>query len=178
MTCSMDGGHGASLLHWAATDMKGTGYGRHRDHGLKGISPKRQPGCPSKLPVAQQQSLQERLLAGPTETDGVCTLRAKTSGEFSRRNSGPSIAWRECMICCIVWAFPAWPHAPVTARTIRPPCSNGSNKPPFCPGHAQQHPGQYRGLVPGRSPSRPAGNPDPLLGPDRLASDGRKADRV
>lgn len=49
----------------------------YRDQGLDAIAPKRQSGCPSKLSVAQQQSFQERLLAGPIETDGVCTLRAK-----------------------------------------------------------------------------------------------------
>jgi len=49
----------------------------YRDHGLEAISPKRQSGCPSKLPKAQEPSLKQRLLAGPTETDGVCTLRAK-----------------------------------------------------------------------------------------------------
>jgi len=49
----------------------------YRDHGLEAMVPKRQPGCPSKLPVAQEASFKQRLLAGPTETDGVCTLRAK-----------------------------------------------------------------------------------------------------
>jgi len=49
----------------------------YRDQGLDAIGPKRQSGCPSKLPVARQPSFKERLLAGPTETDGVCTLRAK-----------------------------------------------------------------------------------------------------
>ena len=49
----------------------------YRDHGLEAIVPKRQPGCPSKLPVAQEPSFKRRLLTDPTETDGVCTLRAK-----------------------------------------------------------------------------------------------------
>jgi transposase len=49
----------------------------YRDHGLEALRPKRQPGCPSKLPVEKQPSFRERLLAGPTARDGVCTLRAK-----------------------------------------------------------------------------------------------------
>jgi len=49
----------------------------YRDQGLDAIGPKRQPGCPSKLPKAQEQAFQERLRADPTETDGVCTLRRK-----------------------------------------------------------------------------------------------------
>ena len=49
----------------------------YRDRGLEGLGPKRQGGCPSKLPAAKQPSFRERLLAGPTASDGVCTLRAK-----------------------------------------------------------------------------------------------------
>ena len=49
----------------------------YRDHGLEAIVPKQQSGCPSKLPTAQEPSFKQRLLAGPTEADGVCTLRAK-----------------------------------------------------------------------------------------------------
>ena len=49
----------------------------YRDHGLEVIVPKRQSGCPSKLSAAQEPSFQQRLLTGPTEADGVCTLRAK-----------------------------------------------------------------------------------------------------
>ena len=84
----------------------------------------------------------------PTTASARCGRRR--SDAFSGRNSPSSIPWRECMICCIVWAFPAWPHVPVTARTIPPKCSNGSNKPPFCPNHGPATPRPARaGLVPG-----------------------------
>jgi transposase len=49
----------------------------YRDRGLEAIRPKRQPGGPSKLPVAKQLSFRERLRSGPTASDGGCTLRAK-----------------------------------------------------------------------------------------------------
>jgi transposase len=49
----------------------------YRDHGLGAIIPKRQSGCPSKLPAVQEPSFKQRLLAGPIPADGVCTLRAK-----------------------------------------------------------------------------------------------------
>jgi transposase len=49
----------------------------YRDRGLEAIGPKRQSGCPGKLPGAKQPSFRERLLGGPTASDGVCTLRAK-----------------------------------------------------------------------------------------------------
>ena len=60
----------------------------YRDHGLDAMSPKRQSGCPSKLPGAKQQSFKERLLAGPTETDGVCTLRAKDIRRILQKEFG------------------------------------------------------------------------------------------
>jgi len=60
----------------------------YRDHGLDAIAPKRQSGCPSKLPVAQQQSFKDRLLAGPLETDGVCTLRAKDIRHILQKEFG------------------------------------------------------------------------------------------
>ncbi len=49
----------------------------YRDHGREALVPQRQSGCPSKLPAAQEPTFQQRLLAGPTTADGVCTLRAK-----------------------------------------------------------------------------------------------------
>jgi len=60
----------------------------YRDHGLEALGPKRQSGCPSKLPVEKQSAFRERLLAGPTATDGVCTLRAKDIGRILREEFG------------------------------------------------------------------------------------------
>ena len=60
----------------------------YRDHGLEAIVPKRQSGCPSKLPAAQEPAFQPRLLAGPTEADGVCTLRAKNIRRILQQEFG------------------------------------------------------------------------------------------
>jgi transposase len=60
----------------------------YRDQGLEGLGPKRQGGCPSKLPAAKQPSFRERLLAGPTARDGVCTLRAKDIQRILREEFG------------------------------------------------------------------------------------------
>lgn len=49
----------------------------YRDGGLDAIAPKPPPGRPPKLPAQEQQRFKERFLAGPTEKDAVCTLRAK-----------------------------------------------------------------------------------------------------
>jgi len=60
----------------------------YRDRGLEALSPKPQPGCPSKLPVEKQPSFRERLLGGPTVRDGVCTLRAKDIRRILREEFG------------------------------------------------------------------------------------------
>ncbi len=48
----------------------------YRDGGLEAIHPKRPSGRPPKLSDSQALSFKERFLHGPTEADGVCTLRA------------------------------------------------------------------------------------------------------
>ncbi len=121
----------------------------YRDHGPDAIAPKRQSGCPASCPWPNNNPSRSVSWPVPPRPTASARCGPKTSGESSRRNSGSSIAWRECMICSIVWAFPAWPHAPGTARTIRPPCSSGSNKPPFCPGHG---PATSRPASPGLVP--------------------------
>lgn len=47
----------------------------YRDHGLDGLEPKPQSGRPPTLPEEQHKAFKQRILDGPTEADGVCTLR-------------------------------------------------------------------------------------------------------
>ena len=47
----------------------------YRDHGLDGLKPKAQSGRPHRLATTQHQAFKQRILDGPTEDDGVCTLR-------------------------------------------------------------------------------------------------------
>jgi transposase len=49
----------------------------YRDLGIDAIRPKPPSGCPSKLSAQEQGRFKERLLAGPTQQDGVCILRAR-----------------------------------------------------------------------------------------------------
>lgn len=49
----------------------------YRDHGLEAVAPKRQPGRPTKLAPAQHAAFKRRVLDGPREDDGVCTLRGR-----------------------------------------------------------------------------------------------------
>jgi transposase len=60
----------------------------YRDQGLEAICPKPQPGRPSKLPVSQQEPFKERMLAGPTPADGVCSLRAKDAQRILQEEFG------------------------------------------------------------------------------------------
>jgi len=47
----------------------------YRDHGLDAVAPVSPPGRPPNLPVEQHEAFRQRVLAGPTDEDGVCTLR-------------------------------------------------------------------------------------------------------
>jgi transposase len=49
----------------------------YRDQGLKAIEAQSPPGRPTRLPVDQHQAFRLRVLAGPTEEDGVCALRGQ-----------------------------------------------------------------------------------------------------
>ena len=60
----------------------------YRDHGMEAIHPKRQPGRPSKLPATKEGPFKERFLAGPTQADGVCSLRAKDAQRILEEEFG------------------------------------------------------------------------------------------
>jgi transposase len=50
---------------------------QYRDHGLPGLEGRKHPGRRPKLTAEQEQQLKARLDAGPTDADGVCTLRGQ-----------------------------------------------------------------------------------------------------
>ena len=51
-------------------------YG-YRDGGIDALARKKSPGQPTKLPRDHEALFIARIKAGPTEADGVCTLRGK-----------------------------------------------------------------------------------------------------
>ena len=70
--------------------------GRYRRGGLAALTPRKPPGQPPKLGPEQEAKLKERLAAGPTGADGVCTLRGKDvvrilDAEFGVRHTIGSI---------------------------------------------------------------------------------------
>ena len=63
---------------------------RYRDHGLDALVPRKQTGRPPTLPRDQEQAFKQRILDGPTETDGVCTLRGKDAVRILAQEFGVS----------------------------------------------------------------------------------------
>jgi len=49
----------------------------YRDQGLDAVKAKSPPGRPTRLPTRKHEAFKQRVLAGPTQTDGVCTLRGR-----------------------------------------------------------------------------------------------------
>ena len=49
----------------------------YRDHGLDRLTPKKQPGRKPRLNETQQKDFKQKVLNGPTDEHGVCTLRGK-----------------------------------------------------------------------------------------------------
>lgn len=62
----------------------------YRDHGLDGLEPKAQPGRPPTLPKDQHQVFKQRMLDGPTDADGVCTLRGADAKRILEEEFGVS----------------------------------------------------------------------------------------
>jgi len=50
---------------------------RYRDEGLEAIRERPRPGQPKKLAPEREEAFRQRLAAGPTADDGVCTLRSR-----------------------------------------------------------------------------------------------------
>ena len=60
----------------------------YRDGGIDAIAPQRPTGRPSKLTESQEQQLRQRMLGGPTEDDGVCSLRGKDARRIIEQEFG------------------------------------------------------------------------------------------
>ena len=62
----------------------------YRDGGLDAIAVKPQPGRPTILPADQHEAFRQRVLAGPTEDDGVTALRGQDMLGILEREFGVS----------------------------------------------------------------------------------------
>jgi transposase len=69
---------------------------RYRDGGVAALEDKPRPGKPCRLDAQEQQRFRQRILAGPVESDGVCTLRGPEArrilqAEFGKKYSIPAV---------------------------------------------------------------------------------------
>ncbi len=60
----------------------------YRDGDIDAIAPQRPSGRPSKLTEIQEQQLRQRMLGGPTQDDGVCSLRGKDARRIIEQEFG------------------------------------------------------------------------------------------
>lgn len=61
---------------------------RYRDHGLEEIRPGKAPGARCKLTPDRVERFRRRVIDGPTEADGVCTLRGLDFQRILREEFG------------------------------------------------------------------------------------------
>ena len=61
--------------------------GRYNQGGLAALQERPHTGRPPRLAAADVPRFRDRLEAGPTPEDGVCTFRARTCAASWRRNS-------------------------------------------------------------------------------------------
>lgn len=60
----------------------------YRDYGIDALVPRKQPGRTPTLPRQREDDFRQRMLAGPTEADGVCTLRGKDAVRILKEEFG------------------------------------------------------------------------------------------
>jgi transposase len=60
----------------------------YRDGGIETLRPRPHSGRPPTLPRDQERRFKERLLAGPTETDQVCSLRGHEAVQILEQEFG------------------------------------------------------------------------------------------
>ena len=75
--------------------------GRYNQGGLAALQERPHTGRPPRLAAADVPRFRDRLEAGPTPEDGVCTFRCQDFAASWRRNSASACAGRRSMTCCI-----------------------------------------------------------------------------
>lgn len=61
---------------------------RYRDRGIDGLRPTKPPGKKPLLPSEQEEAFRKRIMDGPREEDGVCTLRARQAQRILEQEFG------------------------------------------------------------------------------------------
>jgi transposase len=60
----------------------------YRDGGLDAVKAQSPPGRPTRLPAEQHEAFKQRVLSGPRDEDGVCTLRGRDFIDILEREFG------------------------------------------------------------------------------------------
>ena len=64
----------------------------YRDHGIEALDDKPKSGRPRRLSAEDHERFRERVLAGPTDADGVCTLRGRDFQRILAEEFGRSLS--------------------------------------------------------------------------------------
>ena len=75
--------------------------GRYNQGGLAALQERPHTGRPPRLAAADVPRFRDRLEAGPTPEDGVCTFRCQDVRRILEEEFGVSCAGRRSMTCCI-----------------------------------------------------------------------------
>ena len=75
--------------------------GRYNQGGLAALQERPHTGRPPRLAAADVPRFRDRLEAGPTPEDGVCTFRCQDVRRILEEEFGVSFAGRRSMTCCI-----------------------------------------------------------------------------
>ena len=75
--------------------------GRYNQGGLAALQERPHTGRPPRLAAADMPRFRDRLEAGPTPEDGVCTFRCQDVGRILEEEFGVTCAGRRSMTCCI-----------------------------------------------------------------------------
>ena len=75
--------------------------GRYNQGGLAALQERPHTGRPPRLAAADVPRFRDRLEAGPTPEDGVCTFRCQDLRRILEEEFGVSCAGRRSMTCCI-----------------------------------------------------------------------------
>lgn len=95
---ALDGGEASEIarqLHRSRRFVQAWAY-RYRDGGVAALEDKPRSGKPCRLDEQERERFRRRMLAGPTDADGVCTLRGPEArkildAEFGKRYSLPAV---------------------------------------------------------------------------------------
>lgn len=122
----------------------------YRDHGLCGLEPRPQTGRPPTLPRDRHAAFKQRILDGPTEQDGVCTLRGVDAQRILQEEFGVSYSLNGVYELLHRLNLSVLVPRPQHRKSDPEAMARWVQSAPFCRKRKAKAPGQARrGVVPG-----------------------------